>query len=173
MRQLAAVLGIILIIARQAGAQSGQPFDSVSHGHGSWLVGASVGLPGYGGQTVPELFTVGLNATQIKPGRLGADFALGTMPRALGNGAGVLGARAGGVLPFALTPDLLLLPSAGLSVIGAAGGGGGVALAGINAGMAAVLWTGPVGIRTGITWHHFEDSRGAIWLIELGVVHGI
>jgi hypothetical protein len=172
MRQLAAVLGVMLVIARHVGAQNGPPVDSASRTHGSWLVGASIGLPGYDGQPVPELFTVGLNATQIKPGRLGADFALGTMPRALGFGAGVVGARAGGVLPFTLAPDVLLLPSAGVSVIGAAGDGGGTALAGVNAGIAAVMWTGPVGIRTGITWHHFEDSRGAIWLVEFGFVHG-
>jgi hypothetical protein len=138
--------------------------------HRDWVIGASIGMPGYGKEAAPELFTVGMNVTQIKAGRLGADISVGTMPRAFTGGAAVVGARAGGVLPIALAPDVLLLPSAGLSLLGGAGDGAVTGLAGVNAGIAAVVWTGPIGVRTGITWHHFQNARGAIWLVELGIV---
>jgi len=117
------------------------------------------------------LFTIGVNVSQTTPGRLGADFSIGTMPRAFAAGAAVLGARAGAVFPLAPTPDVLLLPSAGVSLLGGAGEGGGAAIAGVNAGIAAVIWSGNLGARTGITWHRFQDFRGAIWLVEFGVVH--
>jgi hypothetical protein len=131
----------------------------------------SAGIPGYEREAVPELFTIGLNVSQTRPGRLGADFSIGTMPRALIARAAVLGARAGVVLPIAPTPDILVLPSAGVSLLGGVGEGGAAALAGVNAGIATVIWSGDVGVRTGITWHHFQDARGAIWLVEFGVVH--
>jgi hypothetical protein len=75
------------------------------------------------------------------------------------------------VLPVALTPDVSLLPSAGISLLGVAGADGGTAFGGVNAGLATVLWTGKVGIRTGVTLHHLLNQRGAIWLVELGLVH--
>jgi hypothetical protein len=129
-----------------------------------------VGVPGYEKEPLPELFTVGMHATSIKPGKLGGDFAIGTMPRAFAYGAGVIGLRLGGVLPISLGPDFLLLPSAGgsLLVVGGEGGGGGAG--GINAGLATVWWTGDTGVRTGITWHRFPDTRDAIWLVEFGIV---
>jgi hypothetical protein len=129
-----------------------------------------MGMPGYGKEFAPELFTIGMNVTQLTAGRLGADFSVGTMPRALMSGAGVIGLRFGGVLPAALARDVVLLPSAGLSLLGIAGEGIATGFAGVNAGLAAVLWTGPTGVRTGITLHHFDQARGVIWLIEFGLV---
>lgn len=163
------VVSALAISGKHAIAQR-PPADSAANSSG-WLVGVSAGLPGYDREPVPELFTIGLNVSQTTPGRLGADFSIGTMPRAFVAGAAVLGARAGAVLPLAPTPDLLLLPSAGVSLLGGAGEGGGAAIAGVNAGIAAVIWSGDVGARTGITWHRFQDFRGAIWLVEFGVVH--
>jgi hypothetical protein len=160
---------IVCTLALSASGASAQR-DSATTARG-WLVGVSAGLPGYDKEPVPELFTIGLNVSQVIPGRLGADFSIGTMPRALIAGAAVLGARAGVALPMAPTPDVLLLPSAGVSLLGGAGEGGGAAIAGVNAGIAAVIWTDDVGVRTGITWHRFQDFRGAIWLVEFGVVH--
>jgi hypothetical protein len=111
-----------------------------------------------------------MNFTQMRPGRLGADFAIGTMPRAFAFGAGVLGARAGVVLPIAPSADVLFLPSAGVSLVGGAGEGGGGAIGGFNAGAAMVLWTNDVGFRSGITWHRFQDFRESVWLVEIGIV---
>ena len=148
------------------------PVDSTSRSGRDWLIGVSAGIPGYDKQAAPELFTIGVNASQIKPGRLGADLSLGTMPRAFIEGVGVLGGRAGAVFPIAPTPDVLLLPSAGLSLVGGGGGDGGGAIGGFNAGLAAVIWSGDVGVRTGVTVHRFADLRGTVWLVEFGVVRG-
>jgi hypothetical protein len=156
---------LIALITLSAGANAQRP-DSTRN----WILGVSAGIPGYEREPVPELFTVGLNVSQTKPGRLGADFSLGTMPRTLAFGAAVLGARAGVVFPISPSPDVSVLPSAGLSVVGGGGEGGAAAVAGFNAGIASIIWTGDVGVRMGVTWHRFEDFRGAIWLVELGVV---
>jgi hypothetical protein len=93
------------------------------------------------------------------------------MPRLLAEGVVVVGVRAGVALPLAIGRDVLLLPSGGASLIGGAGGGGGAALAGFNAGIAAVVFgTSSVGLRTGVTWHRFEGANGTIWLLEVGFV---
>ena len=140
---------------------------------GGWLGGMSVGVPGYGREAAPELLTIGGNWTQLRDGRVGADFALGTMPRILGEGVLVLGARGGIALPLALAPGVLVLPSAGISAIGGAGAGGAGGIAGVNAGIAAVLFgANGAGLRTGVTWHRFGDADGAIWLWEVGFVRG-
>ncbi len=139
--------------------------------YGDWLVGASFGVPGYGSEALIELFTIGLHWTQLRPGRLGGDFSLGTMPRLLGEGVVVVGLRVGGALPLVLSRGVVLFPSAGASVFGGAGAGGGGGALGLNAGIAGVIFgsTG-TGFRTGVTWHRFEDTGGAIWLLEIGFV---
>ena len=164
-----ALVCVFALVARNSDAQ--HPLADSSTTARDWLVGASVGVPGYESEPVPELFTIGMNFTQMRPGRLGADFAIGTMPRAFAFGAGVLGARAGVVLPIAPSADVLFLPSAGVSLVGGAGEGGGGAIGGFNAGAAMVLWTNDVGFRSGITWHRFQDFRESVWLVEIGIVH--
>jgi hypothetical protein len=137
------------------------------------LVGLSVGVPRYEGETVPELFTVGVQWTQLRPGRPGFDFAIGTMPRLLSEGLVVFGARGGVAVPIAPAPGVLLLPSAGVSLLGGVGAGGGAGTSGFNAGLAAaVLPAGGVGLRAGVTWHRFEEAGGGVWLWELGLVRG-
>jgi len=133
---------------------------------------ASFGVPVVEDEAIPELFTIGINGTQLRPGRLGADFSLATAPRALSEGflAGV--ARGGVALPLALSPVVLVLPSAGVSFLGAVGGGGGAGTTGLNAGVAAVFHgAGAAGLRTGVTWHRFVDAERGVWLWEVGLVH--
>jgi hypothetical protein len=176
MRNRALALGLVLLVGGgPAGAQTvaadtnarGRPIEA----RGDWLVGGSVGVPGYGSEPVVELFTVGIHWTQFRPGRLGADISVGTMPRVVAEGVAVVGVRAGVALPLALSPHMLLLPSAGVSAIGGAGAGGGGGLAGLNAGVAAVAFgMSRTGLRIGVTWHRFPDTRGALWLAELGFV---
>jgi hypothetical protein len=167
MRSRAVALGLLLSVgASPVGAQ-----DTLSQARSEWLIGASFGVPGYGSEPVPELFTVGIHWTQLRPGRLGADFSLGTIPRIVVEGVAVLGVRAGAALPLALAPRLLVLPSAGVSLIGGVGPRGGGGAAGLNAGVAAVVFgTSSSGLRTGVTWHRFEDTGGALWLLEVGAV---
>jgi hypothetical protein len=170
MRSRAVALGLFLLAigGSRAGAQTVP--DSLDR-HAGWLIGASFGVPGYGSEPAPELFTIGFHWTQVQPGALGADLSIGTMPRVLAEGFAVVGVRAGVALPLAVGRSVLLMPSGGASLIGGAGGGGGAALGGLNAGIAAVLFgTSSVGLRTGVTWHRFEGANGAIWLLELGFV---
>jgi hypothetical protein len=137
-----------------------------------WLVGGSVGLPVLDGGTSPDLFTVAVHGTQLRPGRLGADFAVGTMPRAFAEGVAIGFGRAGVALPFQVSRGVLILPSAGVTVAGAASGDGGGSTTGLNAGLAAVIFgTGSIGLRTGVTWHRFGDAGASVSLWELGLVH--
>jgi hypothetical protein len=179
---LPVALPLALSVALAAGAlparavaQEAPPVaaDATRSARAGWLVGASVGVPGSGGEAAPSLFTVGAHFTQLRPGRLGADLALGTIPRAVTEGAVVGGARAGVALPLALSQGVLLLPSAGASLLGGVGAGGGAGTAGLNAGVAAVVFpAGAVGLRTGVTWHRFEEARAGLWLLEVGLVRG-
>jgi len=139
-----------------------------------WLAGASLGMPGSEGDFAPELMTIGTHLTRARPGRLGPDFSIGTMPYALAAGMAVVGVRAGLVLPLRVGPGVMLLPSGGLSFVGVSTGMGAGALAGFNLGGSAIFESpGPVGMRAGITWHRFQESRTGIWLVELGIVRSL
>src|SRR5688500_11559957 len=111
--------------ARAATPPTARAADTSSLGHRDLLVGFSFGVPGYESEPVPELFTLGVHWTHVRPGQLGADVSLGTMPRTLTEGVLVLGVRAGIALAVPVSPGVLVLPSGGMSLIGGAGGGGG------------------------------------------------
>jgi len=166
---IVAVLVVAMLRTREALAQTTTSDDHAPNGT---LIGMTIGVPGYGRQTEPDLLVVGLNVLHAQPSRLGIDFALGTIPKLLSADALVLGGRLDAVLPIAVTRDLWLMPAAGGSMIGAAAGGGGTAIGGVNAGLGAIAWSGHFGLRTSMTWHHFTDARGAIWLAEVGFVGG-
>jgi hypothetical protein len=107
----------------------------------------------------------------MKPNRIGADLAIGTMPRAITEGVAVIGIRGNFGLPLELGRYVLFVPSAGISMLGAAGPGGGGAFVGVNGSLATVLWlSGALGARAGVSWHAFENSNGAVWLAEFGFV---
>lgn len=164
--RLARVLAGLACAAPSMAAQ-----DTTSTRSGDWLVGASIGLPMYQSDPLPELFTVGVHWTQLRPGELGADISIGILPRAITFGAGVVGARVGAALPLELSPGFLLLPSGGLSLVGGAGNGGIGGAKGVNAGVAGVvLGSRSIGLRGGITWHWFGGIQGSVWLLELGLV---
>ena len=127
-------------------------------------------MPSARGEVSPELMTIGLGFTSVSPGRLGADISVGTMPRALAEGVVAFGFRADAAYAASLSPHVLLLPAAGLSVIGIAGDGGGGSI-GINAGVSAVIHgDSPAGVRLGVTVHRFPLAETPIFLIEMGVV---
>ena len=158
-------------VGRLTGQTSPASQDSDRARPRGWLVGGSIGVPAVDGNAAPDLFTVAVHGTQLRPGGLGADLAVGTMPRALAEGVAVGFIRAGGALPFQPSKGVLLVPSAGVTLAGAASGEGGGTTTGLNAGLAAVLFgTGSVGLRTGVTWHRFADA-GAVSLWEVGLVH--
>lgn len=136
-----------------------------------WIVGPLLGVPGVGSEPFTQAFTLGVGGTRLVPDRPGADLAIGLVPRFLQDGALVLGARAGIGLPLALTRDVFFVPSAGLSAAGGVGSGGGGGTAGVYAGAAAVVASGALGFRAGITLHRFGEGNGTLWLMELGLMH--
>ena len=165
-----ALIALLLAAARAEAQSPPATTDSAKHAAEGWIYGASLGIPGYRSTPAAELFTFGVNFTQLRPGRLGADFSLGTIPSVAVAGILPLGARAGVAFPLAAGPYLLVLPSAGVSTIMAMGPEGGAGVGGVTAGIATIAHAGPLGLRTGITWHGFANTSGAIWLLEIGFV---
>ena len=130
----------------------------------------SVGLIGVRSETDPNLMTIGMQFTGLRPGRVSGDFAVGTLPRVVLEGFGVLGMRGGLALPLRMSGDSFLIPSAGVSGIIAVGQGEGGGSVGANFGISALLRTrSGTGIRAGITLHRFPDSDEFVWLAELGI----
>ena len=160
---LVAVAAAFVVVP--AGAQ-----DTARTARRGWIVGALVGVPGSEGEVEPALFTLGVGVTRLVPNRPGLDLAVGMIPRVLEAGVIGVGARVGGGVPFALGRDAFVIPSAGLSAVGAAGGGGAGGLAGIYWGVATVLASGSVGGRAGVTWHRPFGEQGSIYLLELGLM---
>jgi hypothetical protein len=145
--------------------------DSTSPRAEGWIVGPSLGLPTGAGGVSPEVFTVGLNFTRLNPGHPGGDLSFGTMPRALAEGIVAFGFRADVAYPVSVSPRVLLLPAAGLSVIGALSDETGGGTMGLNAGLAAVFHgTSTTGLRIGVTAHQFLMAEQLVYLIELGPV---
>jgi hypothetical protein len=168
MRARHIAVSVMALVAMAAGRLCAQ--DSARVNRDGWVIAGSLGVFGAGGQTAPlELTTVGVSFTHVRPGGLGADIAIGTMPRALVAGLFVLGSRLDATVALPIAPGVLLLPAGGLSVIGGMGEGGGGGLIGYNLGGAAVFGTGSVGLRTGLTWHQFQESGSGVWLLEVGV----
>lgn len=160
---------VVLILPLTAAAAGAQDSSTVQGDR--WLTSFSVGVPGAGVEAAPDYFTLGMQWTRLRPGRVGPDISIGVMPRALEYLTVLGGMRVGIALPVEVTPTVLLVPSSGVSVVGGAGAFGAHALAGLNAGLSTVLLTpSGAGVRTGVTWHRLGDVRQAIWLWEFGIV---
>jgi hypothetical protein len=160
--QRAAILLVALVMC--VGTASAQADSS------RYVLSISAGIPASNGETARELYTIGVQWTQSRPNRLSADFAAGFMPRLLTNSILGVGLRGGVTIPLQVAKGAFLLPAAGVSVIGAAGGGGADGAYGPHLGMAAVLLGQKnVGLRAGATYHLFRETRDGVWLLELGV----
>ena len=132
----------------------------------SWLVGGSIGLPGFNSDLGPvELLTVGFNVTNAGPNRPGVDFAAVTIPRFFAEGVAVVGIRTGVAAQLG-TGSIQVWPSAGFSALAATAGG---AIGGGYLGAALTFFDEePVSTRLGVTLHKFNDTDEMLWLIELG-----
>jgi hypothetical protein len=147
--------------------------DSARVHQSDWMLGWSMGVPGYRDDFELALFTLGAHFTQLRPGPIGADFSIGTAPYVALNGLMTVGVRAGLALPLMLSSGPVFVPSVGVSLIGGAvPDGGGFGTGGLNAGLAAVFFgRASDGLRLGVTWHKFADMDGTIWLVEIGSAH--
>ncbi len=158
----------LIITALAATTRTAAAQDSTQTRPPASAVGISFGLPAYSGTPIQELETIGVTWTQLHPNRIGADLAVGTAPRALVAGIGIVGARADVVLPLEVAPSVYLLPAAGVSMIGV---GSGARVFGLNAGAAVTTVTSrSLGYRVGVTVHHFQSDNNLAWLFEAGVV---
>ena len=166
-RILGAMLAGVLLSANAPVAR-GQ--DSTSAKRNGWVIGPLLGVPGAGSDYDPSFFTLGVGVTRLSPNRPGLDFAAGTVPRMIPEGIFPVGARVGASIPLALSPDALVIPSAGASGLGAVGGGG---LGGIGVyywGAAGLVARGRTGFRVGITWQRPLGGADSVWLVEVGVM---
>lgn len=163
------IAAALLFAGMWSGAAHGQ--DTADTDTDRWLVGGSIGVPGYGGEVVPSLFTIAVHGTRVRRGRIGPELFVGTMPRALFEGVLAVGARSGLTWAAPLSENVLLMPSAGVSFLGGIGPGGGGAELGANAGLSAVaIENSSGGFRVGMTWHAFPGLGGSLWLLEFGFI---
>lgn len=143
----------------------------ISNDGATWVIGASAGLLTTGLSYEEGVGTLGAHFTQIQPGHAGLDISLGIAPRGVQYGVLVAGVRGGVTYPLVPAPGFVLLPTAGVSLLGAATGEGSGGVVGVNVGGAALVGDGDLRLRTSITWHRMKDTNRGIWLIELGFVH--
>ena len=156
-------LYLALLCAMLPTALAGQQLSSAAP---QWAVGGAVGVPGAIG-----LVTVGVTGTRVAPGRIGFDFAAGTLVQALMNGRLPLGLRAGGALPVTISENTYLVPSAGVSAVMVYNESRFDSSVGLNTGLAVLFLTpGSYGFRVGLTRHAFPKVRGGLMLFEMGVV---
>ena len=138
---------------------------------GSRALSLSVGFPGTGSTFESEFFTLGVQWSDVEPGRTGIDLGVGTLPRVLFEGVLGFGARAALVRPVGIAEALVLLPTAGLSLLAGVAEGGVGGAYGRHMGLGALLASpgGAIGLRPGVSAHRFAGAEETLWLLELGV----
>ena len=153
-----------------AGSAGAQATDIPSS---PWFVGTSLGLPRISGYGTTEFLTLSVHWTQVHPSRPGVDISVGLMPRQLSRQMVPLLARVGIVLPVVLPNDLILLPSAGATVLATARDLGAEVSGGYNAGVAALLPSASrFRLRGGVSVHALGGPENAFWMWELGITRG-
>jgi len=150
--------------------RTAQGQDSASTRRDGWLVGPLLGMPGAGSDYDLTFFTLGVGVTRLVPNRPGIDFAIGTVPRAIPEGILPIAVRVGPSISLALSRDAFVIPSVGVSGLGAVASGGATAIGGYYWGAAALVARNRVGFRAGVTWHRPVDADVSLWLVEIGVM---
>ena len=135
-------------------------------------------IPQVSGRSGAEFTAVGLTVSPARPNRLGAELAFVVVPYALGFGVVAGAVRANIGLPIRLGPNMLLVPSAGLTLLGALGSGVGGGRRGVNGTVALVYVfdstqasASSIGLRAALAFHRFGSSDdGGIRMFEIGIV---
>ena len=144
----------------------------------SSMIGGTIMIPQVSGRSGAEFTAVGLTVSPARPNRLGAELAFVVVPYALGFGVVAGAVRANIGLPIRLGPNMLLVPSAGLTLLGALGSGVGGGRRGVNGTVALVYGfdstqasASSIGLRAALAFHRFGSSDdGGIRMFEIGIV---
>lgn len=174
-RLLAAALALGVMYPHSLLAQ--QP-DSTPPAASRWARGVTVMMPRVDGGGSLALTAVGLSAGSLRPHTLGGDLAFVALPAGLAFAVLAGGIRANLAVPITVGRSSLLVPSAGASLLGAAGSGGFGGLAGINGTLAVILFDRPLaeagpsrGLRIAIASHRFgRNGDAAVRMLEIGFV---
>ncbi len=175
-RLTAAALAFAASFATTIRAQDVPPTDSTKSS--SIILGGTIMIPQVSGMSAAEFTAVGLTVTPARPNRLGADLAFVIVPRALGYGVVGGAVRANIGLPIRAGPNMLFVPSVGVSLVGAVGAIGGFGTQGVNATLALLYRFDPpragessIGLRTALGFHRFGSSAdGGVRMFEIGIV---
>lgn len=142
------------------------------------MLGGAMMIPRAEGSFSSEFTFVGLTAGTARPGLVGVDMAFVVAPRALGYGFLVIGTRANIAVPVPLASNVLLIPSAGATLLGGIGAGGGDVMHGLNGSVAVAVFDKPlaaqsssIGLRVALAVHRFgSEGNARIQVLEFGIV---
>lgn len=170
------LVAAVVVCALRAIPAVAQQTDSVPLAASPWMVGGTVMVPQAGGSVDASLSALGLSVGTLRPNTLGADLAFVVLPRGLQAGVLAGGMRANVALPIGIGRRALLVPSAGLSLLGAVGVGGVGGIRGLNGTMALIVFDRPTsepgssyGLRIALAHHRFS-SDGGLQMLEVGFV---
>jgi hypothetical protein len=167
-------LALILAITVSGTDLRGQQASASDRGPG-WMLGGTLMVPPAGA----EFSAVGLIAGTAKPVRLGTDLAIVVIPRTIASGLFAACIRANLALPVPLGRTALLIPSAGVSLLGAGGAFGFTGTRGYNGTIAIIGFGKPLaertpsmGIRVAYAAHEFGGlvSAPLLHVLEIGIV---
>lgn len=175
-RLVAAVVACALLAIPAVAQQA----DSLPLAASTWMVGGTIMVPHVGGSVDGSLSALGLSVGTLRPNTLGADLAFVVLPRGLQAGVLAGGVRANVALPIGIGGRALLVPSAGLSLLGAVGIGGVGGIRGLNGTMALIIFNRPMpgpgpsyGLRIALAQHRLGNDDGGLQMIEVGFVRRI
>ena len=163
-RPSAFLLFVALTVAAGASPATATAQDSTGAAVSGWRIGGSIGVPGWGGEVLFPAATVGMHFAYLPRGPLGLDLSVGTAPVLIALGGLNIGARAGVAVPVR-TASLLVVPSAGASMIGAVST---PRPDGSTGGYVGVAFVADTGTRTGVTMHWLGGDPRPVWLFEVG-----
>lgn len=163
-------LGLVLLSTELRGQDSLPPERGPR-----WMLGGTLMIPPAGA----SFSAVGLTAATTRPLRLGTDLAVAIVPRAIASGVFAAAIRANLSVSLPLRPSTLIIPSAGVSLLGAGGTVGFAGTRGYNGTIALVGFgkaledrTPAIGFRVAYSAHKFGDlvSAPLLHVLEVGVV---
>lgn len=124
-----------------------------------WQLGGTVMVPNGLDSFDVTFSAIGLTGTSARPNRICPDVAVVIVPQALQVAALLGGVRANLGTPLTIAPTVTLVPSAGLTLLGAVGGGGGGGTYGSNRTLAMLVFSALKPGTTSLTGLRLEISQ--------------